>query len=146
MNEGYLIAADGRRVSTTIIVIGILAVIHAVAGILRAVQWFDIGSDLMGQGLLLVPLVGVIAIARGVFVTTLALLFIVFACGLFLRQSWARWLGIVLAITNLLLVLSLLLQGESLPRALPWAVVPAIILIYLPADRRDSSSKEVESR
>ena len=118
-------------------IIAILALAQGVAGILRAFQWFDIGSDLMGQGLLLVPLAGMISIARGVLVTTLALLFIVFACGLFWQRSWARWLGIVLAITNLLLVLSLLLQGESLARALPWAVVPAIILIYLPADRRD---------
>lgn len=117
--------------------IAILALVHGVAGLLRAVQWFDIGSDLMGQGLLLVPLVGVITVARGVLVTTLALLFIVFACGLFWQRSWVRWLGIVLAITNLLLVLSLLLQGESLARALPWAVVPAIILIYLPAGGRN---------
>lgn len=124
---------EDRGVSTAVLVIGILAIIHAVAGVLRSVQWFDIGGDLMGQGLLLVPLVGVIAIARGVFVATLALLFIVFACALFLQRSWARWLGMALAITNLLLVLSLLLQGESLARALLWAVVPAIILIYLPA-------------
>ena len=124
---------EDRGVSAAILVIGILAIIHAVAGVLRSVQWFDIGGDLMGQGLLLVPLVGVIAIARGVFVATLALLFIVFACALFLQRSWARWLGMALAITNLLLVLSLLLQGESLARALLWAVVPAIILIYLPA-------------
>ena len=124
---------EDRGVSTAVLVIGILAIIHAVAGVLRSVQWFDIGGDLMGQGLLLVPRVGVIAIARGVFVATLALLFIVFACALFLQRSWARWLGMALAITNLLLVLSLLLQGESLARALLWAVVPAIILIYLPA-------------
>ena len=139
MNKEYLIAPDGQRFSTAITVIGILAIIHAVAGILRAVQWFDIGSDLMGQGLLLVPLVGVIAIGRGVFVTTIALLFLVFACGLFLQQSWARWLGIVLAFTNLLLVLSLLIQGESLARALPWVVVPAVILIYL-TSAMDSSA------
>ncbi len=93
----------------------------------------------MGQGLLLVPLVGVIAIARGVFVATIALLFLVFACGLFLQQSWAIWLGIVLAFTNLLLVLSLLIQGESLARALPWVVVPAVILIYL-TSAMDSSA------
>jgi hypothetical protein len=146
MKEANPIATEDRGVSTAIIVIGILAIIHAVAGLLRSVQWFGMGSDLMGKGLLLVPLLGVLTIARGVFTTTLALLFLVFACGLFLQRSWTRWLGIALAATNLLLVLSLLLQGESLARALPWAVVPAIILIYLPADRRDSSSKKVESR
>ena len=130
-------AQELLRRNAGVTIIAILALAQGVAGILRAFQWFDIGSDLMGQGLLLVPLAGMISIARGVLVTTLALLFIVFACGLFWQRSWARWLGIVLAITNLLLVLSLLLQGESLARALPWAVVPAIILIYLPADRRD---------
>ena len=111
--------------------VAILALLQGVAGILRAFQWFDAGGDLMGQGLFLLPLTGAIAIMRGALISAIALSFILFACGLFWGQSWAKWLGIVVAVINLLLVFSLLIQGESLARAVPWAVIPAIILIHL---------------
>lgn len=117
--------------NTGMTIIAMLAVAHAAAGILRALRWFDMGSDLMGQGLLLVPFVGVLAFARGALVALLAALFVVFAFAAFLQRSWARPLGIVLAVANLLLVFSLMIQGESFARALPWVVVPAAILIYL---------------
>jgi hypothetical protein len=84
----------------------------------------------MGQGLLLLPLTGVLAYARGAMVALLALLFVVFAFGAFLRRTWARPLGIALAVVNLLLVGSLVLQGEPLTRAAPWAVIPAVMLIH----------------
>jgi hypothetical protein len=119
--------------SAWIRVIGILAIVQGVAGILRALQWVDVGGDLMGKGLLLLPLTGVIAIARGALIAVIALSFIIFACGLFLNQSWAKTLGIVVAVINLLLAFSLLMQGESLARAVPWVVIPAFILIYLTA-------------
>jgi hypothetical protein len=62
---------------------------------LRAFQWFDAGGDLMGKGLFLLPLTGAIAIARGALIGAIALSFIIFACGLFFEQSWAKSLGIV---------------------------------------------------
>jgi hypothetical protein len=111
-------------------IIAILAIVQSAGGILRALRWFDTGSDLMGQGLLLLPLTGVFAYARGAMVALLALLFFVFAFGAFLRRSWARPLGIALAVVNLLLVASLVLQGETMTRAAPWAVIPAVMLIY----------------
>jgi hypothetical protein len=40
-------------------------------------------------------------------------------------------LGIVLAIVNLLMVLSIVVQGEPPLRALVWAVVPVVMLGYL---------------
>ena len=116
---------------TIIVIVAILAIVQGVAGILRTFQWFEVGGDLMGKGLFLLPLTGVIAIARGALVAVIALSFILFACGLFFEQSWAKWLGIVVAVINLLLVFSLLIQGEPLARAVPWAVIPAIILIHL---------------
>ena len=115
-------------------IVAILALVQGVAGILRAFQWIDVGGDLMGQGLFLLPLTGAIAIARGAFIAVIALSFILFACGLLLEQGWAKWLGIVVAVINLLLVFSLLMQGESLARAVPWVVIPALILIYLTAN------------
>ena len=119
-------------------VVAVLALVQSIAGVLRALQWFDVGSDLMGQGLLLLPLIGLVAIGRGVLVAALALLLFVVACGAWLQRSWARWLGIFLAIVNLLLVLSVATQGESPARALVWAIVPVVMLYYLrtPAGRQ----------
>ncbi|MGH7873351.1 MAG: hypothetical protein ACREQO_14150 [Candidatus Binatia bacterium] len=42
-------------------------------------HWFDVGSDLLGQGLLLLPIVGVLAFFRGVVVAVIALLYVLFA-------------------------------------------------------------------
>jgi hypothetical protein len=102
------------------------------------------GSDLLGQGLLLLPLVGVLAFARGAIVALLALLFLLFAFGAFRKRSWAWSLGIVLSVANLLLVLSLAVQAESVVSAVPWAVIPIIMLIYLlsPAGRESLGANQ----
>ena len=121
-----------------ITVIAILAVVQSVAGVLRALHWFDAGSDLMGQGLLLLPMIGLLAIFRGALVAIIALLYVAFAWGVFLRRGWARWLGIVVAAVSLLLVVSVVIQGETLSRALLWSLVPVVMLYYLltPAGRQ----------
>ena len=121
--------APNRTVGMTII--AVLALAQSALGVLRALHWFDAGSDLMGQGLLLFPLMGVVAYFRGVLVAVIALLYVLFAWGLFLGRSWARWLGILVAVVSLLLVASVVLQGEAFGRALLWAIVPVLILIYL---------------
>jgi len=123
------LVAPKRTLALT--VVAVLAVVQSIAVILRALEWFDVGSDLMGQGLLLLPLLGLIAIGRGMLVAVLALLFVAFACGALLRRRWARWFGVVLAIVNLLMVLSLVVQGEPPLRALIWAIVPVVMLGYL---------------
>ena len=112
-------------------VVAVLALVQSALGVLRTLHWFDVGSDLMGQGLLLLPLVGVLAFFRGGFVAGIALLYVVFAYGAFLGRSWARWLGIVVAIVTLLLVVSVVLQGESPGRALVWSIVPVVMIGYL---------------
>jgi hypothetical protein len=117
--------------SLTLKIIGALAVIQGLGGALRAFYWFDVGSDLLGQGLLLLPLVGVLAFARGAIVIVLALLCLLFAYGVFTRRSWSRPLGIIISIANLLLVINLMLQGDSAVAALPWAVIPVAVLVYL---------------
>jgi len=114
-------------------IIAILAVVQSVAGVLRALHWFDAGSDLLGRGLLILPLIGVMAYVRGALVAGIALLYVVFAVGVFTRKAWARSLGLTVAVVNLLLVLSVLIQGEALVRALLWAIVPVIMLWYLVA-------------
>ena len=111
--------------------IAVLALVQSLLGVLRAFHWFNIGSDLMGQGLLILPIIGVVAYVRGALVAVIALLYVVFALGLFTAKDWARALGIGVAVVNLLLVLSVVLQGESVLRAVFWMVVPVIILWYL---------------
>jgi hypothetical protein len=122
---------DGMNPSVTLKAIALLAVVQGVAGALRALQWFDAGSDLLGQGLVLLPVVGMLAFARGAIVALLAAGFLVFAIGAFLQRSWTLGLGIILSVINLLLVVSLAIQGESLAAAAPWSVIPAVMLVYL---------------
>ena len=123
-------------------VIAALALAQSVVGVLRALQWIDIGSDLMGQGLLILPAVGLVAIFRGMLIGTIALLYVVFACGAFLRCAWAWWLGLFVALISVLLVMSVALQGEMVGRALPWLVVPALITIYLLTGGRQDLSND----
>ena len=91
----------------------------------------------MGQGLLLLPLVGVIAYGRGLLVIAVGLLYLLFAWGIFMFRGWAWSLGMVVAIINILLVLSVLIQGESILLVLFGLIVPSIIVWYLlfPAGR-----------
>ena len=118
-------------------VIAMLALVQSSLGVLRAFHWFDAGSDLLGQGLLILPMIGLVAFARGALVLGIALLYVVFAIGMFASKDWARPLGIALAVVNLLLVLSVLIQGESLVRAAFWIIVPVIILWYLLSPAED---------
>lgn len=117
--------------STTVTLIAILAAAQAIFGVLRAFDWFHIGSDLMGQGLLLLPLVGILAYGRGLLVIVIGLLYLLFAWGLFISRGWAWSLGMVIAIINILLVLSVLIQGEAILIALFGLVVPLTIIWYL---------------
>jgi hypothetical protein len=104
---------------------------QGILGVLRAVNLFQFGSDVMRQGLLILPLLGMLAYARGVLVAAIALLYVAFAIGLLMRRDWAWSLGVVVAVVNLVLVLSVLIQGESLMRALFWMIVPVVMLSYL---------------
>jgi len=119
-------------------IIAVLTLVQSVLGVLRTLHWFDAGSDLMGQGLLLFPLMGVVAFFRGGFVAVIAILYVVFAYGAFVGRSWARWLGIVVASVTLLLVVSVVIQGESPVRALVWSIIPVVMIGYLlsPAGRQ----------
>lgn len=119
-------------------VVAVLALVQSALGVLRALHWFDVGSDLLGQGLLLLPLIGVLAFFRGVLVAAIALLYVTFACGALLQKTWSRWVGLVAAVVNLLLVLSVIVQGEAIGQAVIWSIVPVIIIWYLlsPAGRR----------
>ena len=121
-----------------LVVIAILALAQGVLGILRAVRWIEIGSDLMQRGVVLLPIIGAMAFGRGAMVATIAALYAVFAWGLLARRGWARPLGLTVALVNLVIVGLALLGGESPGLGLLWAIVPVIMVVYLlaPAGRR----------
>lgn len=120
-----------EKTSTSVTLIAVLALLQAFFGVVRALGWFEVGSDLLGQGLLILPVVGVVAYARGFLVAGIALLYVLFAFGIFIRKGWAWSLGVTVAIVNLLLVVSALLQGIPFAQAVLWLIVPAVIVWYL---------------
>ena len=113
------------------IFIAILAFGQAVLGVFRALQWFDVGADLFGQGIILLPFIGVIAIALGALVSVLAMLYLLFAVGMLLQKSWAWWLGLIVSAINVLLVVNVVIQSESASRAGFGLIAPIIITAYL---------------
>jgi hypothetical protein len=121
-------------------VIAILAVVQAALGVFRALGWFHIGSDLMGRGVLLLPVVGAVAFARGVVIAAVGLLYALFAWALLTGRPSARPLGWIAAAVNLLLVLSILIQGDGVMPTLLWCLVPAIVVWHLLAQPRAASS------
>ena len=117
--------------SVTLKIMAVLAFVQAIAGVLRAFNWVQVGVNLFGQGLLLLPLVGAVAVLRGLFISVIALSYILFAVGVLLGKGWSRWLGLTAAIINLLLVVSALIQGTGFAEAIAWSAIPVILVIYL---------------
>jgi hypothetical protein len=120
-----------KRRSPMLIFIAVLALVQGGLGVLRAFEWFNIGADQFGKGLLILPLVGAVAFARGGLVIVMAILYLLFAVGMLLQKSWARWLGLSLAAINILLVLNVVIQGEPFSRAAFWLIAPIVIAAYL---------------
>ncbi|HEY1372917.1 MAG TPA: hypothetical protein VGH50_10650 [Candidatus Binatia bacterium] len=129
-------------------VVAVLAVAQAAFGVLRAMGWFQIGSDLFGKGLLLLPVIGMVAFARGALVAAIAALYVLFAFGLWNGRSWARGVGWTAAVLNLLLAASALIQGEFIVRLLLSMIVPLIVVWHLLTPRGELSGggRAVENR
>jgi hypothetical protein len=114
-----------------LMVVVVLVIVQGLLALLRANQWFQVGVDLLGEGLLLIPLMGVVAIGRGGLVAGIGLLYVLFAVGALAAKNWAWWMGLIAALMNVFLVLSLVLQGAPVAQSLVWVIVPAILLYYL---------------
>jgi hypothetical protein len=110
---------------------GVLGLAQGVLGVLRALQWFRVGSDLSHTGVLLMPILGAAAFARGVFAGVIALLYVLFAWGAFAGRGWAWGVGLVACAVNVVAVLAVLLSGAELWSALVWAIAPVVIGAYL---------------
>jgi hypothetical protein len=126
------------RQPVSLIVIAVLALAQAVLGVLRAREWFQFSTDMSGRGILILPLVSLLAMGRGWLVAIIALLYVVFALGALARQGWAWGLGLVVSLVNGLAIVLLVIEGEvPLVHTLSGAVVPVVIMGYLlaPAGR-----------
>jgi hypothetical protein len=126
-------------------IILLLALVQGVAGMVRAFNWVQIGVDLFGQGLLLLPFVGAVAVMRGLFISVVALLYVLFVIGALLGKGWAWWFCLTAVIVNLLLVLSVLAQGPAVAAAIAWSVIPLVLLAYLFSQMGRDALKGAES-
>ena len=54
----------------------------------------QVGVDLFGRGLLLLPFIGVVAVMRGLLLAVVALLYVLFDGAALLRRSLARGIGL----------------------------------------------------
>ena len=77
------------------------------------------------------PFIGAVAVLRGMFISVVALLYVLFVIGALLGSGWAWWSCVTAAVINLLLALSALTQGAPLIQAIGWSVIPIILLFYL---------------
>lgn len=109
----------------------VLALIQCLAGLARGFNLVQFGGDLFRQGLLLLPMVGALAVMRGLFIAAVALLYLLFVVGALLAKSWAWWMGLIAAGVNLVVVASAVAQGGLLVEGIAWSVIPAILLWYL---------------
>jgi hypothetical protein len=77
--------------------VAVLALAQAVLGTSRALGWFEIGSDLFGRGIMILPIVGVMALVRGAMIAGIAMLYAFFAWGVLKGRPWARTVGLIAA-------------------------------------------------
>ena len=111
-------------------VIAFLALLQGLFGLLRAYNWIQIGSDLFGQGLLLLPAVGAVAVIRGFVGAIIALFYILFSIGMASAKTWAWWPGLTAAIANLIFVMGAFVNGASIGEAIVWSVVPVLLIFH----------------
>ena len=119
------------RNSWTVNILVVLALVQGIAGLLRAIGWGQIGTDLFGQGVLLLPIVGAIAMARGLIIGGIAALYLLFAVGVLRRKTWAKWVCCTAAVITLVLVLAAFVEGAPLKDAIGWSLIPIILLFEL---------------
>jgi hypothetical protein len=118
------------RKSVSFKIILLLALLQGVFGLLRAYNWVQIGANLFGRGILLVPFVGAVAVMRGLFISVVALLYVLFVIGALLGSRWAWWSCLTAVVVNLMIVLSGLAEGAPVTEVVAWSVIPAILIFY----------------
>jgi hypothetical protein len=119
------------RRSAGMIIVAIVAVLQAFLALFRAFLWFEISNDLSRHGLLM-QIFGMMMFGRGILAVLIAALYGIFAWGLLACRSWARGLGLAVAVVNLTFAAGLAFAGrEFVVEGLLEAIVPVIIIVYL---------------
>jgi hypothetical protein len=108
-----------------------LGALQGILGALRAYNWIHFGADVFGQGLLLLPFVGALAIMRGLFVLVIAFLYMLSVVGALREKDWARSTCMTAAVLNLALVTAAVIHGGPILQAVAWSIIPVILLFYL---------------
>jgi hypothetical protein len=111
--------------------VAVLVVVQGILGVLRAFDYFRIGGELAGQGLILMPLLGAVAYSRGGVIIVIALLSFIFAAGILLGKGWGWWCGLIAAAINIVLVLGVMIDGEHIAELMLWLVIPVVVVWYL---------------
>ena len=119
----------GRSIG--VLVIAALSLVQAVVSVLGSVQWFRAGGDDVGRGVLFIPLMGLMFLARGAFLAASAGLYALFAWAALTGRRWAWGLGLVAVAVSGLGVGMLIAAGESFTSIALRAIVPIIVLCYL---------------
>jgi hypothetical protein len=109
---------------------GFLALMQGAFGLLRAYGWIQVGVDLFREGLLILPVVGAVAVLRGMLIALVALLYFLFFCGAILGSRWVWPVCFTAVVINLLLVLSAVGQGAPLLDAIVWTIIPVVLIVY----------------
>jgi hypothetical protein len=91
-------------------VVAVLALVQAALGVLPALGWLQIGSDLVGRKGTLHPVFGVMLLVRGALIAGAALLYGVFGWGIF--KGRARTVGFSAAAVNLVFLLGLVIREQ----------------------------------
>jgi hypothetical protein len=112
-------------------VMAVLALVQGMLGLLRSLQWFEVGGDLSRTVALLMPILSMLAFARAGFVALIAGLYVLFAWAALAGKDWAWGIGLLACAVNAVAVVGLLVVGDSLGAALFWAVIPTILVVYL---------------
>ena len=117
---------------THLTIIAWLAFVQGFMVTLVALIWFGIASyfspDSSG---ITSPLMVMIAEAKGAVLVVLALLYLVFAVGVWRMRNWAWWVGLLASALSILYVVRAVLGGGSIIVGLFVLIIPLVLIWYL---------------
>lgn len=112
-------------------VVASLAIAQGVIAILVALIWLQIASIFTPESGIRSSFVAMMGMARGWVLIALALMYFVFAAGVWQTKGWAWWVGLLVSLLSILTTVSVLIGGGSVEMTLFWLIVPVIVLWYL---------------